>query len=62
MQKITIKEHLIKTNMKQFFKQCMLFKSEDKIDKIIGAITWIALTLLLTQITIIAYLINNINN
>lgn len=62
MQKITIKEHLIKTNMKQFFKQCMLFKSEDKIDKIIGAITWIALTLLLTQITIIAYLINNLIN
>ncbi len=48
--------------MKQFFKQCMLFKSEDKIDKIIGAITWIALTLLLTQITIIAYLINNLIN
>ena len=62
MQKITIKEHLIKTNMKQFFKQCMLFKSEDKIDKIIGALTWIALTLLLTQITIIAYLINNLIN
>ena len=53
---------LNKTNMKQFFKQCMLFKSEDKIDKIIGAITWIALTLLLTQITIIAYLINNLIN
>lgn len=36
--------------MKEFFNQCMLFKSEDKIDKIIGLITWITLSLLLTQI------------
>jgi hypothetical protein len=48
--------------IKEFFNQCMLFKSEEKIFKLIGLITWIALSLLLTQIVIIAYLINNLIN
>lgn len=48
--------------MKKFFNECMLFKSEEKIFKLIGLITWITLSLLLTQIIIIASLINNLIN
>jgi hypothetical protein len=48
--------------MKQFFNQCMLFKSEEKIFKLIGLITWLTLALFLTQIIMIASLINNLIN
>jgi len=60
--------HLFVTGKKDIPSHLFVFddkvigKSEEKIFKLIGLITWIALSLLLTQIIIVASLINNLIN
>jgi hypothetical protein len=48
--------------MKQFFNQCMLFKSKDRIDIILGLGAWFFTISIFLIIIILAYLINLINN
>jgi len=48
--------------MKQFFNQCMLFKSKDRIDIILGVATWFCTISIFLVLIILAYLINLINN
>ena len=47
--------------LKQFFNQCMLFKSKERFDIILGAVTWLTLSVLFLVIILLAYLINLIN-
>lgn len=48
--------------MKQFFKQCMLFKSKDMNDVILGCVTWNLLIILFFTLIVLAHLINNLIN
>jgi hypothetical protein len=47
--------------LKQFFNQCMLFKSKERFDIILGAVTWLTLSVFFLILIVLAYLINLIN-
>jgi hypothetical protein len=48
--------------IKEFFNQCMLFKSKEKINIILGVATWFCTISIFLVLILLAYLINLINN
>jgi hypothetical protein len=47
--------------IKEFFNQCMLFKSKDRIDIILGLGAWFCTISIFLVLILLAYLINLIN-
>jgi len=48
--------------MKKFFNQCMLFKSKDKIEIILGLASWICIICIFLCIIILTYLLIALKN
>jgi len=47
--------------MKKFFNQCMLFKSKERINIILGVAAWLCTISIFLVLILLAYLINLIN-